>query len=89
MNPCNLSGIFGSPNTGLHSYRVMNIAVVDVLSVAILAAILAKLLPMKQLELLGKYPVMTIALILLIIGVIAHRVFCVRTTIDKLLFPEA
>jgi hypothetical protein len=28
-------------------------------------------------------------LVLFILGIIFHRLFCVRTTVDKLLFPNA
>ena len=85
-SPCKMSEFFGAPGTGMHSYRIMNIAVVDALATAILAVVLAKTLPTSVISKLGAYPIVSIAFILFVIGIVAHRVFCVRTTIDRQLF---
>jgi hypothetical protein len=77
MNLCKFKDIFGKPNTGLHSIRVFNIAVVDVLLTVLLAYIIANVFHTRF--------YMTLA-ILFISGIILHRMFCVKTTIDKLLF---
>ena len=69
--------ILGKPGQGLHSYRIFNIAIVDVLLTILLAF------------LISKYFVISIYktfVVLFLIGIISHRLFCVRTTIDKLLF---
>jgi len=69
--------ILGKPGQGLHSYRIFNIAIVDVLLTILLAF------------LISKYFVISIyktVVVLFLIGIISHRLFCVRTTIDKLLF---
>lgn len=71
--------IFGAPNTGVHSIRLFNIAIVDVILTVIVAIIIAKLTKTNFLIITG---------LLFIIGIIMHRMFCVRTTIDKLLFKE-
>ena len=77
---CPYKYLFGKPNEGLHAYRFMNIAIVDVLMTVIVAFILSSLFAVSFWKVLGS---------LLILGIILHRAFCVRTTVDKILFPHA
>mgnify|MGYP000349626525 FL=1 len=77
---CKYKDILGKPGKGLHSYRVYNIAVIDVL----LTFLLAKFI---QYYLLEETDFFLILCCCFISGIVIHRVFCVRTTIDKLLFP--
>jgi hypothetical protein len=70
--------MFGSINEGVHSYRIFDIAVIDVLLTFLLGYIIYLFLP--------QYDFNLILITLFLLGIIAHRVFCVRTTIDKLLF---
>jgi hypothetical protein len=74
---CDYSELFGKVGEGWHSYRIFNIAIVDVLAVLVAAFILKYLFG-------GSYLVYLI--LLFIVGILVHRLFCVRTTIDKLLF---
>ena len=78
MSLCPYSEIFGRLGEGPHSYRIANIAIVDVL---------ATLLGAFVISLFFKYNFLYVTVILFILGIILHRLFCVRTTIDKLLFP--
>lgn len=71
--------IFGSIGEGIHSYRVFDIAILDVI-VTIIGAYL-----------LHKYIFTSISFCqvlfgLFLLGIILHRIFCVRTTVDKWLF---
>ena len=75
---CKYKDIFGKVGQGIHSYRIFNIAVADVLLTIIGAFIIYLFLP--------RYNFIYILLFLFILGIILHRIFCVRTTIDKLLF---
>jgi hypothetical protein len=75
---CDYKNILGEPNKGLHKYRIFNIAIVDVLLTIVLAYIIHFLNP--------QYSFLFILMIFFIAGIILHRLFCVRTTIDKLLF---
>jgi len=75
---CKYKNIFGEVGKGAHSYRIFNIAVVDVLLTVLLAIIIHQFVP--------KYKFIWILISLFILGIILHRIFCVRTTIDKLLF---
>lgn len=78
MSLCKYKNIFGNPNEGAHSYRFLDIAVVDVTMTILLAFAISYLFHLSFLY---------TSLFLFILGIITHRLFCVRTTIDKLLFP--
>ena len=76
---CQYKDIFGKPNTGFHRYRLFDIAIVDVLLTIFVSYVLAKIITIQFLYVL-------IGLFLL--SIILHRLFCVRTRIDRLLFPD-
>jgi len=73
----NFSEIFGIPNEGVHSYRFMNLAIVDVLSTIIGAFIIARIF---------NWNFFLTLLVIFILGIILHRLFCVNTTINKFIF---
>ena len=77
---CRYKNIFGEPNTGVHKYRLFNLAIVDVISTFLLAFAIYSYNP--------KYKFLHVLIIVFILGVALHRLFCVRTTIDKLLFKK-
>jgi hypothetical protein len=85
---CEYKGLFGEPGTGLHSYRIMNIAVVDVLSTLILAFVIHQFILEGLLD-IHWISIWWVILGCFILGIISHRLFCVRTTIDKLLFSSS
>ena len=74
---CKYKNILGKPDTGIHSYRIFNIAIADVLLTIIAAALISWLAGLNFLLIL---------IILFLLGIILHRIFCVRTTVDKLIF---
>ena len=76
---CKYKDILGEPGKGLHSHRVFGIAIVDVL----LTILLAKFI---QYYIMEGCNIWVILIFTFILGIILHRIFCVRTTIDKLLF---
>jgi len=76
--------IFGRPNTGVHSIRFMNLAVVDVLLTLLVAGLLTYVfVPRQQ---FGRMFIV-VSITLFGLGIILHRLFDTRTTIDKYLFP--
>ena len=75
---CKYKDFFGEVNTGIHSYRVFNIAIMDVIFTFLAAFIIYLFMP--------QYNYLVILLFLFITGIILHHIFCVKTTIDKLLF---
>lgn len=77
MNFCKHKEIFGKEKTGAHSYRFFDVAVVDVLLTFIFAYLIA---------IFSGNNFYKVFVILFLLGIILHRIFCVRTTIDKLLF---
>lgn len=77
MSLCKYKNIFGEPGKGAHSFRIFNIAVVDVVVTLIVAYLISKI---------WKTSFLKTSIILFLLGIILHRLFCVRTTIDKLLF---
>ena len=74
MDLCKYKDIFGAPNTGVHRYRILDIAIVDVVSTIILALVISLIFNLNFLLVL---------LITLIIGEIMHYMFCVETTFIK------
>jgi len=80
---CKYSGIFGEPGTGVHSIRLFNVAVVDVISTIIAAFITNYLIYGNKRT---NESLLIITVIWFIAGIIFHRLFCVNSTINKLIF---
>jgi len=76
MSLCKYKNIFGEPNKGVHSYRLFGLAIVDVVMTIIGAYIIS---------LITRYKFSYILVFLFILGIILHKIFCVKTTINKLL----
>lgn len=77
---CKFKNMFGEPNTGLRKYRVFDIALYDTLVVILIGWFISYI---------SGYSLWKTLVILFILGIIAHRLFCVRTGIDKALFPNS
>ena len=79
MSLCKYKNMLGKPGEGVHSFRIFGIAVVDVVLTIILAYLISRVFKLHfGYTLLGCF----------ILGIILHRIFCVRTTVDKLLVPN-
>ena len=76
---CDFKDSLGKPREGIHKYSIFDIAIADVIFTIIAALILSYIF---------KARFWVTLLILFILGIILHRLFCVRTTIDKLLFGQ-
>lgn len=74
---CKYKDAFGKIGTGIHSYRIFDIAILDFGVTAIVAYIITLITGVKFIY---------SAIGLFVLGIFVHRFFCVRTTIDKLLF---
>lgn len=74
---CPYRHVFGKEREGVHSIRVFDIAVVDLGLTVIAAVILARFL---------KLHVLVVFAVLMIVAVVAHRLFCVNTTVNRFLF---
>lgn len=80
---CDYKNLLGLPNTGIHSYRVgtdeFNVAAVD-LGATVLVALLTSLT--------FKTSFVVTFVLLCLLGIVAHRVFCVKTIVDQHVFRD-
>lgn len=74
---CSFKHLFGRP--GERNPRLGGIALPDLI-ITILAAVAI------QYFFYPKTPFLNIFIVLFLIGILAHRLFCVRTTVDRWLF---
>jgi len=75
---CRYQNILGKIGEGIHSKRIYNIAIYDVIFTVIGAYIIHLFIPNSKFWI--------VLSVLFIIGIILHRLFCVKTTVDVLLF---
>jgi hypothetical protein len=77
---CQYKDIFGEVGKGIHSYRVFGIAYMDAIFTIIGALFLSWIMKWNYIyTIIGAF----------ILGIILHHLFCVRTTVDKYLFPDS
>lgn len=84
MNLCPYKNMFGEPGKGAHAYRVMNLAIVDLLATLGAAMLTAWLMGQNV---IGWWSI-TLFFLLVVISVVVHRMFCVNTTLTRLVFEE-
>lgn len=77
---CKYKDSLGEPGKGVHSYRLFGVAIMDVI-MTLLGALL--------ISYFSGYSFLYVSVALFLLGIVLHRLFCVRTTVDKLLFPNA
>ena len=76
---CKCKDMLGLPREGVHRLRIpiIDVALADVVLLFVLALVISKLFAMSFiLCVLGVF----------LLSIVAHRLFCVRTTVDKLIF---
>lgn len=71
---CKYKNFLGEPNKGVHSYRFLGVAIMDVIMTIIGAYVIS---------LITRFNFIYILLGLFLLGILFHRVFCVDTTIDR------
>jgi hypothetical protein len=76
MDLCQYKDALGVPDTGIHSYRLFGVAIVDVLLTVLAAALIAYFFRLS----FG----LTVV-ILFLIGTGFHKLFCVQTTVARLI----
>jgi hypothetical protein len=77
MNLCKYKNILGESGKGVHSYRIFNIAVFDVLATVLGAFFISRAC---------KLPFGYTLLFLFLLGIFLHKIFCVKTTVGKFIF---
>ena len=79
LSLCPYKYLFGEPNKGIHKYRLFDISIFDVIVTILIAFFFSEYFKINFYEI-------TIALFLL--GIIIHRIFCIKTTVDKIIFYD-
>lgn len=75
---CQFKDILGKVGEGVHSYRIFNLAIIDIIFTVITAYFISSIIP--------KFEFIYVLIILFVLGIVFHRIFCVKTTVDKFLF---
>ena len=77
LNLCQYKDILGKPNEGIRKkLRLFNISIIDVLLTIVLGLLLARIFKLTKFNGI---------LLSLLLSIIFHKIFCVETTINKLL----
>jgi hypothetical protein len=82
---CDYSDIFGRPGEGAHSIRVGGFAAVDLLLTAGAAVLIKKTVFSDK----SSWLYLLIFIVLMICAIVLHKVFCVNTALNKIIFGEA
>ena len=77
MNLCKYKNALGEPKKGIHSYRLFGVAIMDVIATILGAYLISYFF---------NFSFMYTTLFLFGLGIVLHRLFCVRTTVDKIIF---
>ena len=81
INCCRFKNIFGKPKKGIHRFRFMNLAMADVIFTFVLAYLL-------KYYIFNETHYGIILGFCFLSGIFLHRLFCVKTTIDRFLFDS-
>ena len=76
---CRYKDILGSPGNGVHSYRFLGIAIVDVILTILLAYTIRYFTQMH---------ILLVLLVLSATGIALHWLFCVETVVNIYLFAD-
>ena len=73
------SHIFGEPNTGFHAYRIADIAAFDLVATVVISGLISYNYD---------FSFLLVFLLFMVLAIASHRLFCVDTTINKIIFGE-
>ena len=77
---CKYKDLFGIPGQGIHAFKIYGISVWDTLITIAVALIIVWTTGWGYWKtIIGFF----------LLGIVVHKLFCVRTTVDKWLFPNA
>ena len=79
MELCKYKNIFGEPRTGVHSIRIADFAIVDIILTIFAGIVISRLL---------NIPLFYVLVILFLSSIIIHRIFCVQTKMVTLIFGD-
>ena len=80
MGLCQYRHIFGKEGEGAHSLRLFNVAIVDVVATLLVGALICVWVGW------GIKGFILVIIVLFLLGIIVHRIFCVNSTINKAIF---
>jgi hypothetical protein len=80
MSLCKYKDLFGKPGEGIHSWRIFDFGVIDILTTIAGAYLISYLTGFSLVYVLPA---------VFLLGIYVHRLFCVRTKLDRILFPNA
>ena len=78
---CKYKNIFNEPGKGIHSYRIFNIAIIDVIATLVSAYICYILIHNKYS--IYDYNLLKYIILLFLLSIFFHWIFCVDTTVMK------
>ena len=78
---CKYSDIFGKVGEGAHSIRFLNIAIVDTILTLVGAYLIA--------EYFEQYNIWQAFGILMLLSLVFHRLFCVKSTLTMMVFGKS
>lgn len=76
---CKYRHIFGEERKGFHSYRFLDVAIGDVIGTVLIALLIAYLF---------NFSFLNTVIVAFIVGILAHRLFCVNTKLNTIIFGE-
>jgi hypothetical protein len=76
---CKYKNLFGIPGEGIHAFKIFGISVWDTLITIACALIIAWV---------GGWSYWKTIICVFLLGIVVHRLFCVKTAVDKTLFPS-
>ena len=74
---CQYKDIFGKEGEGIHSYRLFDMAAVDLIGTLLLCF---------YISFLTRTNILIVTVSIFLLAIMMHRLFCVNTTINKKLF---
>ncbi len=84
---CRFASAFGEPGKGVHQLRVVGLAAVDLLATAAAAVLVARLIKKPGMNLWAAS--LVVFIILMVLAVVVHEAFCVRTRLNAKLFGRS
>jgi hypothetical protein len=75
---CKYKDLFGIPGEGIHAFKIFGISVWDTLITIACALIIAWI---------SGWGYWNTIIGVFLLGIVVHKLFCVRTAVDRMLFP--
>lgn len=69
--------VFGKPHEGVHQYRILDIALIDLAFTVLFAWLFS---------IYNQQDFVKVLVVILIVGIFMHKLFGVKTTVDKFIF---